>query len=434
MKEDLVYTFLYISLEILNYLSAYLIIFHAKLQERKIFFVLAILMILGIGFTVSIFAGIDAMETYSFILGILIPLFLLKKPERRWFLLYPVVFIGTSEIVVSSSFVAGIILNKSELDLLENRTVMLMCESTTIFMLLIIYIYQKFIKHEKWEIEITKRQYIILYTGVICAFIILGCVQALSDNTKMSVQMRNMYGLSIALICMIFVIMSLWQGMIYSREIRHRQQAKLYEEYMKMQEERIHTIILNDKEMRRYQHDMKAHFTAMKSYYKNHDFEGLEKYYNEAIKSSAIFTVKKYTGNVALDAVIRQLVEEAEIKRIQVIFEGILAKNFTVSVFDLCTIMSNLIKNAIEACEEIENDKAKKIKIHMLSQNEQIYILVKNTVAHKVEIKDNKLNTIKTDKKNHGWGSQNVKEAVKKYQGSLEYQYEDGWFQAEILI
>ncbi len=31
-------------------------------------------------------------------------------------------------------------------------------------------------------------------------------------------------------------------------------------------------------------------------------------------------------------------------------------------------------------------------------------------------------------------GSQNVKEAVKKYQGSLEYQYEDGWFQAEILI
>ncbi|MCI8825418.1 MAG: ATP-binding protein [Lachnospiraceae bacterium] len=91
-------------------------------------------------------------------------------------------------------------------------------------------------------------------------------------------------------------------------------------------------------------------------------------------------------------------------------------------------------KNAIEACEEIENDKAKTIKIHMLSQNEQIYILVKNTVAHKVEIKDNKLNTIKTDKKNHGWGSQNVKEAVKKYQGSLEYQYEDGWFQAEILI
>ncbi len=89
MKEDLVYTFLYISLEILNYLSAYLIIFHAKLQERKIFCVLAILMILGIGFTVSIFAGIDAMETYSFILGILIPLFLLKKPERRWFLLYP---------------------------------------------------------------------------------------------------------------------------------------------------------------------------------------------------------------------------------------------------------------------------------------------------------------------------------------------------------
>ncbi len=77
-----------------------------------------------------------------------------------------VVFIGTSEIVVSSSFVAGIILNKSELDLLENRTVMLMCESTTIFMLLIIYIYQKFIKHEKWEIEITKRQYIILYTGL----------------------------------------------------------------------------------------------------------------------------------------------------------------------------------------------------------------------------------------------------------------------------
>lgn len=434
MKEDLVYTFLYVLLENLNYLFAYLIIFHARLQERRIICALGCLIILGIEFTVSILAGVDNMETYSFLLGILIPLFLLKKPKRKWFLLYPVVFIGTSVIVVSSSFVAGIILNESELDLLENRTVMLLCEGSVIFMLLILHIYQKFIRHEKWEIEITKRQYIIFYTGIICAFVILGCVQALSDSKEMSVRMRNIYGLSIAFICMIFVIMSLWQGIIYSREIKHRQQARLYEEYMAMQEERINTIILNDKEMRKYRHDMKAHFTAMESYYKNRDFEGLEKYYKEAIASSAIFTVKKYTGNIALDAVIRQLIEKAEAKQIQVIFEGIITDNLTISVFDLCTIMSNLIKNAIEACEEIGNDKMRKIKIHMLSQNEQIYILVKNTIAHKVVIKDNKLNTIKTDKKNHGWGSKNVREAVEKYQGNLEYQCEDGWFQAEILV
>lgn len=434
MKNDVLYTFAYVSLEYLNYLLAYLVVFRAGLKDRKSVCLLGYLFMLGIEMLILVLQGADDMEMNSILFGLVIPLWVLKKREKKWFLLYPVVAMGTSVITVSNTFLAGIVLDMPQYELLDNRVVGLECEAFTIFIILLVYVYQKLKKTEKSQIEITKHQYIIFYIGLICAFIVLGSMQTLSSDWEMTVKMKNVYGLASAFICVIFVIMSLWQGIIVSREMKYKQQTELYEEYMRMQEERIKTIIADDQKMRRYRHDMRAHLQVIKSFCENHDFKKLEEYYNEVVEHSAIFATERYTGNTAVDAVIRQLLEEAEAKQIQVLFDGMLSEDYIVSEFDFCTIMSNLIKNAIEACEKIGDGKAKEIKIHIVPQDKHLYILIKNTVEQNIEIKNQQLISTKSDKKNHGLGSKNVKSAVEKYQGSLEYQCENGWFQAEILI
>lgn len=86
----------------------------------------------------------------------------------------------------------------------------------------------------------------------------------------------------------------------------------------------------------------------------------------------------EYTGNRELDAVIAPFVLEAESKNIKVQFKGIVSDDVAIDMFDMCTIISNLLNNAIEACEKIQEGK-RIIELEIAGYNSQIFITVRNS-------------------------------------------------------
>ena len=48
---------------------------------------------------------------------------------------------------------------------------------------------------------------------------------------------------------------------------------------------------------------------------------------------------------------------KAESKNIKVQFKGRVSDNVAIDMFDMCTIISNLLNNAIEACEKYKRTK-----------------------------------------------------------------------------
>ena len=48
---------------------------------------------------------------------------------------------------------------------------------------------------------------------------------------------------------------------------------------------------------------------------------------------------------------------EAESKNIKVQFKGRVSDDVAIDMFDMCTIISNLLNNAIEACEKYKMTK-----------------------------------------------------------------------------
>lgn len=48
---------------------------------------------------------------------------------------------------------------------------------------------------------------------------------------------------------------------------------------------------------------------------------------------------------------------EAESKNIKVQFKGRVSDDVAIDMFDMCTIISNLLNNAIEACEKYKRTK-----------------------------------------------------------------------------
>lgn len=129
-----------------------------------------------------------------------------------------------------------------------------------------------------------------------------------------------------------------------------------------------------------------------------------------------------------------QLFVQAKEQQIKVEIDGSLPVKTRMSEFDLCTILSNLLTNAIEACEKVNESSGRNIIILTEAYNEQIFISVKNTIVGNILVKGNHLITTKEDKKNHGIGSGNVENTVKKYDGIIEYQYDKNWFIVEVII
>ena len=94
--------------------------------------------------------------------------------------------------------------------------------------------------------------------------------------------------------------------------------------------------------------------------------------------------------------------------------------------FDLNTILSNALDNAIEACAQTEHKG--QIRLTIKNTPSELIIAVKNPVDNKVVIENNRAVTTKKDKKRHGIGLGNIQAAVEKNKGKLTYESTDDTF------
>ena len=103
-------------------------------------------------------------------------------------------------------------------------------------------------------------------------------------------------------------------------------------------------------------------------------------------------------------------------------------------VYDLCTLFSNILNNAIEACEKLD-DADKLIKIVVDFNRDRLYIKGSNIIKNSVELdKDGNPVSTKQDKNNHGYGCKNIRTVVRKYEGEIEFFVNDGIFVVEIIL
>ena len=98
---------------------------------------------------------------------------------------------------------------------------------------------------------------------------------------------------------------------------------------------------------------------------------------------------------------------------------------------DISTIFGNALDNAIEGVEKLSEDK-RTILIKAGKINEFLSIVVENNYNPEIKLENKK--TTKKDKFLHGYGIQNIENAVKKYNGTCTITKENEKFTLKILI
>ena len=162
-------------------------------------------------------------------------------------------------------------------------------------------------------------------------------------------------------------------------------------------------------------HDFRAHLNTLQGLLQNQEYDAAEQYLNSVSKEQTdrLFLVNSH--HAILDALFNTKATEALQKGIDIDFE----------LSDMVVLFSNLLDNAIEACEKIEGDRV----IRVSAVLKQSFLFSVRNTALPVEIKNDTIQTTKPNANLHGFGLSNIKLILNKYHADFIMDYEDGWFQ-----
>lgn len=215
---------------------------------------------------------------------------------------------------------------------------------------------------------------------------------------------------------------------------RFRELNELGEKYMTAQARHFERSRDADAKMRMLRHDMKNHITMMNGLYKSGKTEELGSYLKGLSDSFAETQSVNITGNEIADAIISEKSALAEKNGTKLVTEGSL-KGLKSNAVTLCTVLSNLLDNAIEAAAVINTDRI--IKLSAKRSDSFYYISISNPTAKSVAVSTD-IPTSKHDSAHHGLGLKSVRSAVEKCGGTLELSCKksrDGYeFTAEVIL
>lgn len=183
--------------------------------------------------------------------------------------------------------------------------------------------------------------------------------------------------------------------------------------------------------VRALRHDLKNHLLCILSMAEERDVEGIEQYTRQLLQQQN--TVNKlimFSGNKVLDAIINS--KSAAAERAGVRLSAIITTPLAgISPEDITIILGNALDNAIRAAKDSQR---KVVDIHIQPQGAYSSIVIANDIAHPVLSDNPALRTTKNIRYRHGFGIQNMRQAVERNQGLIRFYEQNDRFICDILL
>ena len=230
-----------------------------------------------------------------------------------------------------------------------------------------------------------------------------------------------------------YLTIAFQQGMAELRE----EQAVHYVEYRQTQAirarireaERFYTRI------RQLKHEMRNHLTNIKGLAQSGEYAGLEDYIARMDESMGGFELTLQTGNPVTDVIVNDTRRRSLDLGVRFQADFHYPEPGSYDAFDVGIILQNLLQNALEACEKVEEGE-RFIALAGTKKGRFFLIEVKNSFTGEVVFGQDGLpaTTKQEDIPMHGLGLSNVRREAEKYMGELELKTDRREFSAAVLL
>lgn len=421
-----IYTFLDIDgfLECIISEILLIICFETRLEKKKIIPVLLGFAIIFEILNLMLISGIAGMnlknageiQFYGYIiilLGVLTVFSILfVKGNKRQML-------GLNLFSVVNAICAKGIFNSSILELgLDNAstdsigTVLILCMVTVIY----------------WKMTVPITVYLPnMYWAAMYSTPVL-CV-ALWQMFYNATQETNMQWFQITLLILEDVIYFLFTRMVY--ELQTQMELQYSNQSMSFQIRQMDHFKNQMEATRKERHELKNNYFLIYSLAEQQKYEELKTILKRDIFQQMEQEELISTGNKFMDMLLTYKIREARQNNIPIVVDVLLSEQIQINQKILCSLLFNLLDNAIEASVK---EAEPSIYLHMHEKGSYLSIEIENKISESVLKKNPKLLTSKKDRQNHGMGVNIVRQSVAKLDGNISFQEEKGYFTVKILL
>ena len=387
---------------------------------------------------VALFMYISIMLTWQYwvsyvsfgtiiLANLYVPFFLLLFYEcdfiqsYLWEVLY-LVNIGFTKILFV--YIVGLVKHRKVEQFLFSKSMHFYISGIYLFLICVIFLLlQKAFRVEIWMSKLLKQHkrlvaFVVLSEcGVL--YILMSMNWGYIENRDLVINLIVVSGIALVLL---FIVVHFFTKSVDAEknilEVRNNIIASQYEE-LKENYKRYRCLIHDEKHMINYIDECirTENFSEIQNIIKKNKNKFSERYY--------------WTGITALDNVISIKKRKMDNINIEFHIEANVV-DMVMEDIDIIILLENLFDNAIEASGQSEGKR--KILLSIKNVNETFILKMWNNSNKLPIMKGEKFLTDKKDVKGHGWGIESVKYTVKKYNGEIEFRYDDDFFEVIIII
>ena len=265
-------------------------------------------------------------------------------------------------------------------------------------------------------------------------FVYIILMQYVIKTEKYGINRSELY-IIITKIIPMFTIISTVIILYIILEIKKQSEEKVKEKEMytrlESKNDYYEKLEKSQEDIRRLYHDMNNHLYAIKNMNKNKSdsLEYIESIQNELNKANQI----KASGNAIFDIIVDEKMKICENKGIEFILDLDSKNTGFIENIDMSSILGNILDNAIEACDKIENSR-KYINLKSMWAKNMFVFICENSKENDVKKVEGRYITSKNDKSKHGIGIKSVEASVKKYNGKMNIFCDENTFRIKVVI
>ena len=281
-------------------------------------------------------------------------------------------------------------------------------------------------KRRREVLSLYKRNRSILFFIPIVQYLSMFIGEYFFYYNQKIIALRSVFILLFACICIIFLF-----AVQYTRE-RGEYERTILEERAYAAELRYRVRLKDDRERDILVHDIQNHLIVLNGILRKSSTDRALDYIEKVQENYRAIKQSVETGNIVVDTILGSKVDRAEEAGISIkILADSLSDTF-VEDKDWCSILANLLDNAIEACNGLDEERW--IKIRLENKPVGILLNVENSCRKKETEELGHLETTKKDKEKHGIGLQSVSYAIEKYGGMLIYKRKGTVFSVNVIF
>ncbi|MBQ4051349.1 MAG: GHKL domain-containing protein [Oscillospiraceae bacterium] len=221
---------------------------------------------------------------------------------------------------------------------------------------------------------------------------------------------------------------------LFESLVRHMERSKEYE-YIRLRREmeKTHFELIEQKndEFAGMVHDVKHHLRYLSQTAAEGDLPELRRYLGQLTEDFAGRSQGIFTDDRILNVILTEKAALAQKRGIDFSVKLTASISFLNPV-DACTLMGNLLDNAIEGASKAADHKYIRLQIRSFNAG-FVIIRVENSFSGQLKIHGKRLLSSKSEG-HHGYGMRSIEQIAERNGGSMEYQAQNGVFCTTVLL